>query len=167
MPLPSGKGIRLAASLRKTHPALGVIVLSTYSDAGYALKLFESGCDSRGYLLKDRIRDRQRVLEVAVTVAGGGSVIDATIVEELVSSRIDTRRSPLELLTPRELEAALAATARRSAIPVTIHASGMTRAPGEIASAAYFCCLEALQNAAKHAGPDARAVIERAWRMDL
>lgn len=115
---PSGQdeGIRLAASLRKTHPALGVIVLSTYADVAYALKLFESGCDSRGYLLKDRIRDRQQVLDAAVTVAGGGSVIDPTIVEELVRSRIDMRRSPLELLTPRELETlALVAEGRSNA----------------------------------------------------
>jgi len=115
---PSGQdeGIRLAASLRKTHPALGVIVLSTYADVAYALKLFESGCDSRGYLLKDRIRDRQQVLDAAVTVAGGGSVIDPTIVEELVRSRIEMRRSPLELLTPRELETlALVAEGRSNA----------------------------------------------------
>jgi len=64
------------------------------------------------------------------------------------------------LLASDGLEAALAATARRSAIPVTIDAIGMTRAPRSIESTAYFCCLEALQNAAKHAGPDARAVIE-------
>jgi signal transduction histidine kinase len=64
------------------------------------------------------------------------------------------------LLASDGLVAALAATARRSAIPVTIDASGMTRAPRSIESAAYFCCLEALQNAAKHAGPDARAAIE-------
>jgi len=64
------------------------------------------------------------------------------------------------LLASDGLEAALAATARRSAIPVTIDACGMTRAPRSIESAVYFCCLEALQNAAKHAGPDARAVIE-------
>ncbi|HTU85147.1 MAG TPA: histidine kinase [Solirubrobacteraceae bacterium] len=64
------------------------------------------------------------------------------------------------LLASDGLEAALAATARRSAIPVTIEASGMTRVPRSIESAAYFCCLEALQNAAKHAGPRARASIE-------
>jgi signal transduction histidine kinase len=68
------------------------------------------------------------------------------------------------LLASDGLVAALAATARRSAIPVTIDASGMSRAPRSIESAAYFCCLEALQNAAKHAGPDARAVVE--LRMD-
>jgi signal transduction histidine kinase len=64
------------------------------------------------------------------------------------------------LLASDGLVAALAATARRSAIPVTIDASGMDRAPRSIESAAYFCCLEALQNAAKHAGPDARAAVE-------
>jgi signal transduction histidine kinase len=64
------------------------------------------------------------------------------------------------LLASDGLEAALAATARRSAIPVTIDASGMTRAPRSIESTAYFCCLEALQNAAKHAGAGARAAIE-------
>ena len=44
--------------------------------------------------------------------------------------------------------------------PVTIDASGMARAPRSIESTAYYCCLEALQNAAKHAGPGARAAIE-------
>jgi signal transduction histidine kinase len=64
------------------------------------------------------------------------------------------------LLASDGLVAALAATARRSAIPVTIEEIGMNRAPRSIESTAYFCCLEALQNAAKHAGPDARAAIE-------
>jgi DNA-binding NarL/FixJ family response regulator len=103
---PSGQdeGIRLAARLRKTHPALGVIVLSTYAEVTYALKLFEDGCDSRGYLLKDRIRDRRQVIEAVLAVANGGSVTDPTIIEELVRSRLEMRRSPLEDLTPRELE---------------------------------------------------------------
>jgi signal transduction histidine kinase len=64
------------------------------------------------------------------------------------------------LLASDGLVAALAAAARRSAIPVTIDANAITRAPRSIESAAYFCCLEALQNAAKHAGSEARAAIE-------
>jgi DNA-binding NarL/FixJ family response regulator len=98
------EGIRLAARLRETHPALAVIVLSTYADVAYALKLFEGGCDSRGYLLKDRIRNRQQVLDAVVTVAGGGSITDPTVVDELVKARMGRARSPLEELTPRELE---------------------------------------------------------------
>ncbi len=110
------EGIRLAARLRETHPALAVIVLSTYSEVAYALKLFESGCDSRGYLLKDRIRNRQQVLDAVVTVTGGGSVTDPTVIEELVRARLGKARSALEELTPRELETlALVAEGRSNA----------------------------------------------------
>jgi DNA-binding NarL/FixJ family response regulator len=115
---PSGQdeGIRLAARLRESHPALGVIVLSTYADVTYALKLFESGCDSRGYLLKDRIRDRRQVLDAVTAVADGGSVMDPKIVQDLVKARVGRIRSSLEDLTPRELETlALVAEGRSNA----------------------------------------------------
>ena len=46
-----------------------------------------------------------------------------------------------------------AATGRRSRPPSTPTASGAT--PSEIEAAVYFCCLEAMQNAAKHAGEGA------------
>lgn len=103
-PLGLDQGIRLAARLRETHPALGVIVLSTYADVSYALKLFERGCDGRAYLLKDRIRDRHQLVEAVHAVADGGSVIDPTIVEDLVRSRMRRSDSHVEELTPRELE---------------------------------------------------------------
>jgi DNA-binding NarL/FixJ family response regulator len=115
---PSGRdeGIRLAAELRRTHPALGVLVLSTYGEADYALKLFEDGSDGRGYLLKDRIRDRAQVLGAVRTVADGGSAIDPTIVEELVRSHREATGSRLRDLTPRELETlALVAEGRSNA----------------------------------------------------
>jgi DNA-binding NarL/FixJ family response regulator len=103
---PSGEdeGIRLAAALRRSHPALGVIVLSTYAEASYAVRLFEEGSDSRGYLLKDRIRNRRQVLEAVAHVADGGFVIDPKIVEDLVESHYGMTRSRLHDLTPRELE---------------------------------------------------------------
>lgn len=103
-PTGQDEGIRLATRLRRTHPALGVIVLSTYAEVTYALRLFESGCDGRAYLLKDRIRDRDQIVDAALAVANGGSVTDPAIVEELVRSRIETQSSPLQALTPRELE---------------------------------------------------------------
>jgi DNA-binding NarL/FixJ family response regulator len=110
------EGIRLAVRLRETHPALAVIVLSTYAEVAYALKLFEDGCDSRGYLLKDRIRNRQQVLDAVVTVANGGSVTDPTVVDELVKSRMRAARSPIQELTPRELQTlALVAEGRSNA----------------------------------------------------
>jgi DNA-binding NarL/FixJ family response regulator len=81
-----------------------VIVLSTYAEVAYSLKLFESGSDSRRYLLKDRIRNRQQVLDAVVTVANGGSVIDPSVIDDLVKSRTWKARSRLDELMPRELE---------------------------------------------------------------
>jgi signal transduction histidine kinase len=40
--------------------------------------------------------------------------------------------------------------------PAELEADGLGRYPVEVESAVYFCCVEALQNAAKHAGPVAR-----------
>jgi DNA-binding NarL/FixJ family response regulator len=98
------QGIRLAAELRDTHPALGIVVLSTYADVVYALKLFEHGCDGRAYLLKDRLRDRVQLIAAVRAVADGGSVIDPTIVDGLVQSRLARSSSALGDLTARELE---------------------------------------------------------------
>jgi DNA-binding NarL/FixJ family response regulator len=97
-------GIHLAAALRRTHPALGVIVLSTYPDVTYALKLFDESCDGRGYVLKDRIRDRAQFVAAIEAVADGGSWIDPQIVEDLVTSFGSAGQSDLEALTASELQ---------------------------------------------------------------
>ena len=55
------------------------------------------------------------------------------------------------LLASSGLGEALRAASRHSSLPVTISADGVGRLPSEIESAVYFCCLEALQNAGKHA----------------
>lgn len=68
------------------------------------------------------------------------------------------------LLASDGLEAALTAVGRRSPLPVRVDARGMVRAPRSIESTAYFCCIEALQNAVKHAGPAARVTIKLAMR---
>ena len=36
--------------------------------------------------------------------------------------------------------------------------TGITRYPAEVESAVYYSCLEAIQNATKHGGPDVRIV---------
>jgi signal transduction histidine kinase len=54
------------------------------------------------------------------------------------------------LLSDRGLGAALEAQARKSALPVTVTIEALGRFPQEIESTVYFCCLEAMQNAAKY-----------------
>jgi signal transduction histidine kinase len=65
------------------------------------------------------------------------------------------------LLADSGLEQALRAAAGRSPLAVTVQAAGVGRYSPEIEAAVYFCCLEALQNAAKHA-PGASVQV-RAW----
>jgi signal transduction histidine kinase len=55
------------------------------------------------------------------------------------------------LLTDRGLPEALHSVAARAPMPVHVHTQGVTRHPIEIESATYFSCVEALQNALKHA----------------
>lgn len=98
------EGIQASDILRTAHPEVGVIVLSQYDDARYALALFELGSAKRGYMLKDRVHDRAQLGAAIKTVAEGGSVVDAEIVDVLVSARARAKESPLSDLTPRELE---------------------------------------------------------------
>jgi signal transduction histidine kinase len=55
------------------------------------------------------------------------------------------------LLADAGLAAALRSIARSNPTPTTVHAEELGRYPLETESAVYFCCLEAIQNATKHA----------------
>jgi DNA-binding NarL/FixJ family response regulator len=103
-PTGSDEGIRAANALRESHPAVGVVVLSQYVDAAYAVALFDAGSAGRAYLLKERVSDPAELSEAVRSVAGGGSVIDPKVVEVLVASRSRPTESPLRFLTPRELD---------------------------------------------------------------
>jgi signal transduction histidine kinase len=55
------------------------------------------------------------------------------------------------VLSDRGIAAALLDAARHSPLAVTVDPDGAERYSPEIESAVYFCCLESLQNVAKHA----------------
>nr|MDQ3574278.1 response regulator transcription factor [Actinomycetota bacterium] len=103
-PTGTDEGIRAAAELRETMPDVGVVVLSQYATPAYALALLEKGASGRAYLLKERVSDAEQLVTAIHEVAGGGSVIDPTVVEALVSARSRGPRSPLRGLTAREAE---------------------------------------------------------------
>jgi signal transduction histidine kinase len=69
------------------------------------------------------------------------------------------------LLSTDGLGAALSAAGRRATIPVHLEAHRVGRHPPEIEAAVYYCCLEALQNAAKYAGGGATATV-KVWESD-
>ncbi len=103
-PSHTDEGIQAAALLRKSHPEVGVMVLSQYAHPGYVLELLESGSDGRAYLLKERVHDLAQLTSAIEAVATGGSVIDPKIVELLVSARAAGEASPLAELSERERE---------------------------------------------------------------
>jgi signal transduction histidine kinase len=80
-------------------------------------------------------------------VAGLGAEVEE-IIEEV---RALARGIYPALLASDGLGEALRATGQRAAVPVKIEAAGLGRLPAETERAVYFCCLEALQNVAKHA----------------
>jgi signal transduction histidine kinase len=63
------------------------------------------------------------------------------------------------LLHERGLAFALAEAAQRAPIPTRADIGAIGRFDPGIERAVYFCCLEALQNAAKHGGPEANACL--------
>jgi signal transduction histidine kinase len=69
------------------------------------------------------------------------------------------------LLADRGLGEALAAVARRAPIPTRLVGADVARHDPRVESTVYFCCVEALQNGAKHAGPDAAATV-RVWERE-
>jgi DNA-binding NarL/FixJ family response regulator len=103
---PSGtdEGLQIAARLRETHPEIGVVVLSQYASPAYGLALLDGGSSGRAYLLKDRIQHDSQLVAAIGAVAEGESFIDPKVVENLVTSHRHALDSPLQDLTPRELE---------------------------------------------------------------
>jgi DNA-binding NarL/FixJ family response regulator len=81
-----------------------VVVLSQYIEPTYAVKLFDGGSQGRAYLLKERLSDVDQLVRAIDDVTKGGSVIDPLVVEALVDTRSRSQHSPLEHLTPREME---------------------------------------------------------------
>lgn len=98
------EGVLAAAALRRSHPELGVLVLSQYDDPSHALRVFEGGVARRGYLLKDHVAAPEQLVTALRTVRAGGSSIDPTVVEGMLGARAAAAGSPLRRLTPRERE---------------------------------------------------------------
>lgn len=101
-PTSTDEGIRLARELRVSHPLMGVVVVSQYSEPDHVLALFGEGSDRRAYLLKDRLHDRAVLLSAIRSVAAGASLVDSKIIDLLLFVRSGGTSSRLAELTLRE-----------------------------------------------------------------
>jgi DNA-binding NarL/FixJ family response regulator len=101
-PTHTDEGLRAAQEIREKHPGTGVLVLSQYVEAEYALELLSESAEGVGYLLKDRVADIADFASAVRRVGEGGSALDPAIVSQLVGRR--RKDDPIDALTPRERE---------------------------------------------------------------
>jgi DNA-binding NarL/FixJ family response regulator len=108
------EGIQFAHELRSSHPTIGVVVLSQYAEPSYALALFDGGSDGRAYLLKERLRHRGELGGAIRAVHAGGSVVDSSVVEALLTRQANRKDTKLSQLTARETQILALITEGRS-----------------------------------------------------
>jgi len=100
-PTQATEGLRAARVIRDELPGTAIIVLSAHVEVDEAMELLAGG-ESVGYLLKTRVTDVAEFIETVERITAGASVVDPSLVQELVRAR--RRRDPLDVLSPRERE---------------------------------------------------------------
>ncbi|MDQ1360719.1 MAG: hypothetical protein QOJ44_1096 [Acidimicrobiaceae bacterium] len=100
-PAHTTEGLEAARVIRQELPDTAIIVLSAHVEVDEAMELLAGG-ERLGYLLKSRVTDVAQFIETIKSIAAGASVVDPSLVQELV--RAKRRRDPLDALSPRESE---------------------------------------------------------------
>ncbi len=76
------EGARAAYEIKRSHPQVGVLVLSQHIETSHTIELVALG--GFGYLLKDRVLAVHEFLDSAERVARGGSALDPQVVGRLL-----------------------------------------------------------------------------------
>ncbi len=100
-PAHATEGLQAARVIREELPGTAIIVLSAHVEVEEAMELLAGG-QRLGYLLKSRVTDVAEFIETVGRITAGASVVDPSLVQELVRAR--RRRDPLDVLSPRERE---------------------------------------------------------------
>ncbi len=95
------EGLQAARVIRDELPDTAIIVLSAHVEVNEAMDLLASG-ERLGYLLKSRVTNVAEFINTVKRITAGASVVDPSLVQELVRAR--RRRDPLDVLSARERE---------------------------------------------------------------
>jgi serine/threonine-protein kinase PknK len=107
------EGLQAAQTIRVEIPETAILVLSAHVEVKHATSLLASG-ERSGYLLKSRVANIDEFLESIERVIRGGSVVDPSLVVELMAAR--AAEEPLQDISAREREVlALMAEGRTNA----------------------------------------------------
>lgn len=115
---------------------------------------------------------QQHLVALTVNLRLAHTIVDRSpdraarvLAEQAVAARvaIETLSALSRGIYPKQLAdeglgAALRSAVAGSAMPVVVDTHSLTRPPAPIEAALYFCCMEAVQNAAKHSGADTVSV---------
>jgi signal transduction histidine kinase len=139
------------------------------------MRVAAAGAEERHRLereLHDSAQNRLIALQVHLSVArersaetspGLAATLDR-LLDDAVAVGDELRRIGQGITPPvlatLGLAAALTAEATHSAIAVRVSAEDVGFSEPEVELAVYLCCLELIQNAAKHAGPDAAVTVQ-------
>src|ERR1700749_73453 len=100
-PAHATEGLEAARVIRNEQPDTAIVVLSAHVEVDEAMELLAGG-EGVGYLLKSRVTNVAEFIETIGRVTDGGSVVDPSLVQELVKAH--RRRDPLDALSARERE---------------------------------------------------------------
>jgi signal transduction histidine kinase len=161
---------RLAADtdllLREVHDSRARIAASADDERRRIERNIHAGAQQRLLSLRIRVdlagRPGQDPAAAAIALRELAGEVDAAIAE--VGSL--ARSTYPYVLTDQGLAAALALAAGDAPVCTTVVAESQRRYAAEIENAVYFCCLEAVHNAATHAGDAAAVHITVAERDD-
>ena len=99
-PTHTTEGLDAAFAIRRSVPEVGLLVLSQYVEADYALTLLRESPARSGYLLKDRITELTTLLDAIQRVGCGETVVDPELVDLLLNR--PANQSRLAELSERE-----------------------------------------------------------------
>ena len=155
-------GLRERATLREDlQDSRARIVAASDAARRRVERDLHDGAQQHLVLLRLRISEARSAVE---RDAGAAAMAALTEADQDLQEALDELRRIAHGLYPAALETeglpgALSSTARRIGTDVSVVCEGVGRYPRGVETAVYFACAEALQNAAKHAGPAARTTV--------
>jgi len=126
-------GLVAAAEMRRSHPDIGVLVLSQHLEPTYMLELVGDDASGVGYLLKDRVRDVAEFVDAVERIAAGGTAFDPEVVKSLVGGHghsavgdlTERERDVLSLIAEGRSNKAIGKELHLSARAVERHVQGI------------------------------------------
>jgi signal transduction histidine kinase len=159
---------RLALENRRTEARLWALIHELRESRDRVVRTADAERRGIERELHDGTQQRLAALQLKLAVLFDQGTPDKAVLRQLeaeAESALDELRALVHRIYPpvladRGLVEALRAMALMAAIPTRIDAQDVGRLAPHIESAIYFCCNEAVQNAARHAGPRASVLIQ-------